>query len=124
MKFGVCTSIEQAHIVHEAGFDFVECTVVSLKPEQSDAEFQETLDRFLDSPVPVEAFNILLPRELKIVGPSVDTDRIRRYLEKALERVKNNRRRNHSVRKRRRAQFAGRFFREDTRRSRSSNFFT
>jgi sugar phosphate isomerase/epimerase len=88
MKFGVCAAIEQADIVFAAGFDYMESTVVSLKPEESDSAFQDTLNRFLESPVPVEAFNILLPGDLKIVGESIDLDRVKRYLEKALERVK------------------------------------
>lgn len=88
MKLGVCAGIEQADIVYEAGFEYLECTVTSLKPEESDFAFRDTLQRYLDSPVPVEAFNILLPSELKIVGDSIDYDRVKRYLEKGLERVK------------------------------------
>lgn len=88
MKLGVCAGIEQADIAYKAGFDYLECTVESLKPEESDQAFQETFKRFQESPIPVEAFNILLPGDLKIVGESVDYERVHRYLEKALERVK------------------------------------
>lgn len=88
MKFGVCASIDKAGIVKNAGFDFIECTVVSLQPEQSDSEAQAILEQYRESPLPIESFNILLPRDLKIVGDNVDSDRVRRYLEKALERVK------------------------------------
>jgi sugar phosphate isomerase/epimerase len=88
MKFGVCTKIENAPIVHAAGFDFIECTVVSLQGEQSDEAVRDIMARYLESPLPVEAFNVLLPGELKIVGDSVDEARVRNYLEKALERVK------------------------------------
>ncbi|MFC5653310.1 sugar phosphate isomerase/epimerase family protein [Paenibacillus solisilvae] len=88
MKFGVCASIDQAGIVKKAGFDFIECTVVSLRPEEGDDAVRVLLDKYHESPIPVEAFNILLPRDLKIVGENVDDDRVKRYLEKALERVK------------------------------------
>ncbi|TVY08022.1 sugar phosphate isomerase/epimerase family protein [Paenibacillus cremeus] len=88
MKLGACVDIEQADIAFEAGYDYLECTVRSLKPEESDYAFRDTMTRFLESPLPVEAFNILLPGELKIVGEAVDYDRVKRYLEKALERVK------------------------------------
>lgn len=88
MKYGVCASIDQAGIVKKAGFDFIECTVVSLKPEEGDKAVRDLLDEYRESPIPVEAFNILLPRDLKIVGENVDYDRVKRYLEKALERVK------------------------------------
>lgn len=88
MKFGVCASIEQAGIVKKAGFDFIECTVVSLRPEDGDDAVRDLLKAYADSPVPVESFNILLPRDLKIAGGQVDEDRVKRYVEKALERVK------------------------------------
>ncbi|TMV49965.1 sugar phosphate isomerase/epimerase [Paenibacillus mesophilus] len=88
MRFGVCTKIENAPIVHGAGFDFIECTVVSLQPEESDAAVRDIIARFHESEVPVEAFNVLLPGDLKVVGEHVDYDRIRRYLAKAMERVK------------------------------------
>ncbi len=88
MKFGVCTNIDQVGYVHEAGFDFIECTVVSLQAEKTDSEVRDIVETCRNSPIPVEAFNILLPRELKIVGEQVDEDRVKRYLEKALERVK------------------------------------
>lgn len=88
MKFGVCAIIEQAPIVHRAGFDFIECTVVSLQAEQSDAAVRDLLTKFKESPVPAEAFNVMLPGDLKVVGDNVDEKRVRHYLEKALERVK------------------------------------
>ncbi|MEF3306151.1 sugar phosphate isomerase/epimerase family protein [Paenibacillus sp. GYB003] len=88
MEFGVCAPIEQAPVVHAAGYDFIECTVVSLQAERSDAEVRDRLAQFTESPVPVAAFNVMLPGDLKIVGERVDEARVRRYLEKALERVK------------------------------------
>ena len=39
------------------------------------------------SPVPVAAFNVFLPRDLKIVGPNVDEARLARYVDNALVRV-------------------------------------
>ncbi|MDF2721209.1 MAG: sugar phosphate isomerase/epimerase [Paenibacillus sp.] len=88
MKFGVCAKIENAGAVSAAGFDFIECTVVSLKPEESDEAVRDTLALYRESAVPAEAFNVFLPGDLKVVGEQVDYDRIRRYVSKALERVK------------------------------------
>lgn len=88
MKFGVCAGIEKAPVVYAAGYDFIECTVVSLQPEESDEAVRDRLARFLESPLRVSAFNVMLPRELKVVGEQVEADRVRRYLAKALERVK------------------------------------
>jgi len=87
MKFGVCASIDQAQIAYNVGFDYLECTVESLKPEKSKQEIKGVLTKFSESPIPVETFNIFIPRDLKVTGESVDYDRIHRYLEKSLERV-------------------------------------
>ncbi|MBD2863540.1 sugar phosphate isomerase/epimerase family protein [Paenibacillus oceani] len=88
ITFGVCTKIENAQLVHAAGFDFIECTIISLRPEESDYAVRDTLARFRESPVRPQAFNVLLPGDLNIVGDDVDGDRLRRYLSNALERVK------------------------------------
>jgi sugar phosphate isomerase/epimerase len=82
-EFGWCRGIEDAALLQRAGFDFIECTVVSLKLED-EREFAEQLPRFLESPLPVKAFNVLFPGDLKVVGPEADPARIRRYLEKAV----------------------------------------
>ena len=88
MKLGCCADIENASTLYQAGYDFIECTVVSLKPEASEAEFKPILRKYQESPIPVESFNILLPGDLKIVGEQVDTERIKKYLATALKRVK------------------------------------
>jgi sugar phosphate isomerase/epimerase len=88
MRLGCCADISKAEIVKQAGFDFIECTVLSLIPEESDEVFDEQiLSLFTESPLPIEAFNILLPRDLPIVGPNVDRERINKYLDKAFERI-------------------------------------
>jgi sugar phosphate isomerase/epimerase len=87
MKLGCCASINRAYEVHKAGFDFIECTVVSLMPE-NDSDFEEILKKVQDSPIPVKACNVLLPGGLKIVGETVDQDAIKEYISTALPRVK------------------------------------
>lgn len=88
MRFGCCASIEQAESVYQAGFDFIECPVISLIPEESEEAFEKILPLFKESLVPVEVCNIFLPPDLKVVGEAVDEDRIKKYIETALQRVK------------------------------------
>jgi sugar phosphate isomerase/epimerase len=88
MKFGCCTGIENAHIAQSAGFDFIECTVTSLVDSGSDNDFQEKLKRLQDASIPVEACNVFLPGDIKVVGEAVNYDQIKDYLETALSRVK------------------------------------
>lgn len=88
MKFGCCADIDKAPILHEAGYDFIECTVISLKPEEDEAAFKQVLAKYEQSPLPVETCNILLPGDMKIVGNDVHQGRVKNYLSLALERVK------------------------------------
>lgn len=88
MKLGICAGIDAAQAVHEAGFDFIECRIGSLMPEESDATFAEQLEKFNKSPISVEAFNVLVLGDFRITGDNIDYDRIHRYLKIALERVK------------------------------------
>jgi sugar phosphate isomerase/epimerase len=87
MRFGCCCPIEESAQAQAAGFDYVECTVVSLQPEADEDVFRPILARYGLSALPVDAFNVFLPRDLKIVGPEVDWDRVANYVETALARV-------------------------------------
>lgn len=87
MRFGCCAAIDQAEALDKAGYDFIECTVISLMPEEKEEVFKTILEKYQASPLPIEAFNILLPSDLKIVGDKVDNQRVKDYLKSALERV-------------------------------------
>lgn len=87
MKFGVCAPLEAAAFLRDAGYDYIELTVVSLMPEKSDEECRELLQQVSGSPLPAEAFNVFLPGDLKITGPEVDSERLERYLQSSLKRV-------------------------------------
>ena len=88
MKIGCCSSIENAGLLKEAGFDYIECTVVSLAPEESDEAFAPILARHQNSPLPTPVLCIFLPGDLKVVGPDVDWLRVEKYVHTALARAK------------------------------------
>ncbi|MFC0215295.1 sugar phosphate isomerase/epimerase family protein [Paenibacillus chartarius] len=81
-SFGWCRGIEDAEMLRRLGFDYIECTVTSLKLED-ESEFTQILPKYMDSPLPVLAFNVFFPGGLRVVGPEVDTERVRRYVSKA-----------------------------------------
>ena len=87
MQFGCCAKIDMAAEVHAAGFDYLEAGVTSLIPNEDDAAFAPILAQYQASPVPVRAFNLFLPRDLKIVGPDVDEARMKQYVGRALSRI-------------------------------------
>ena len=87
MKIGCCCPIEQAEVAKAAGFDYLECPLVALRPEEDDAAFAPILANYRAAALPVWAFNIFLPGDLKMVGPTVDKARIQRYVQSALTRA-------------------------------------
>jgi sugar phosphate isomerase/epimerase len=86
MRIGCCCNIEDAPIAAAAGFDFIECRVTALLPELSN-DVSAILAQHRASPLPIAAFNIFVPKELKIVGPEVDEKRLWRYVDIGLARV-------------------------------------
>lgn len=88
MLFGCCCSVEQAGLARTAGFDYIECTVVSLLPEANEAMFAPVLEKYRAAALPVRACNVFLPGDLKVVGPDVDRLRVESYVRTALRRVR------------------------------------
>lgn len=89
MRFGVCVSTEDMAAVAAAGYDYVELPVVSaLCPEEPEETvlpaLQEQLARLS---LRADAFNVLLPGDLKVVGPDIDEAHLVRYLEAAFKRA-------------------------------------
>lgn len=87
MRFGCCASLDQIQIVQDAGYDYIELPVSSVKAESPDSEFEGVLEFVRSFDIVPEAWYELLPLDIKVTGPEVDDYRIERYLRTALERV-------------------------------------
>jgi len=87
MRFGCCVGLDKAKIVQDAGYDYVELPVATVKPESPDAEFDEVREQIAELDILPEAWNCMLPRDLKVTGPEVDQYRLERYLRTAFERI-------------------------------------
>jgi sugar phosphate isomerase/epimerase len=87
MRFGICAPPDQTAAYAGAGIDFIEWPLSRTVGEMDDAAFAEleALARTL-SVVP-EAWNVMLPATLKIVGPEADHAALRTYLDRALSRA-------------------------------------
>ena len=90
MRFGVCTGLDNLGALAEAGYDYIEITVAGdLKPEKPEDEVLPALEgRLRESPLRAETYNVLLPGDLKIVGPDLNAARQERYLEAAFSRAR------------------------------------
>ena len=89
MRFGVCTGVENLSALAEAGYDYIEPGVTSaLRPETPEEDVMPGLQAtFAASRLKAEAYNVLLPGDLKVVGPETDLARQERYLETAFRRA-------------------------------------
>jgi sugar phosphate isomerase/epimerase len=86
MRYGCMIAPEQIGAAVAAGFDFVELPARALAPEGQHDLAMRSISRALaqsGQPVKVEVFSSLLPTDLAIVGPSVDHDRLQRYLKRS-----------------------------------------
>ena len=89
MQFGICAGPTDLTRVAEAGYDYIELGITgALQPERPEAEVMPPLlTAFSQSSLRSEAYNLLLPADLKVVGPSTDTARQEHYLESAFART-------------------------------------
>src|SRR5690625_4746295 len=89
MEYGICVqNVEEAKVAQEAGYDFIEVQVVGLLPEEDETAFQSVLESYQALSIPVKACNYFLPGDMKIVGESIDQERIEKYVSSALQRAK------------------------------------
>jgi sugar phosphate isomerase/epimerase len=88
MRYGVCAGPERADVLAQAGYDFIELSVAGhLMTEEDDiAWLRTTGERLKSLPLPPETFNSFI-RADKIVGPDVDTGRLRQYIKSACLRA-------------------------------------
>ena len=88
-QIGIVQHIENDSLLHAFGFTcLVEATPKLLSPEKvSDHQFQEYVQAIKKLRVPLLACNILIPGNLKVVGPEVHEAAVLSYLEKVFQRA-------------------------------------
>jgi sugar phosphate isomerase/epimerase len=87
-KIGACASFKDGEVLSKAGFSFVEENVQSfLVPTKSEEEFGQILEASKSSPLPIKAFIIFLPGNLKSVGPNALHAEILNYAEVVFRRA-------------------------------------
>ena len=87
MRFGICTTFDKIGLLEKLGYDYLEASIQSIA-FLSDGEFEQVKEKIDASRLKVEAFNVLLPGDLKVVGPEADEGRLVDYLCGAFARAK------------------------------------
>src|SRR6185295_4105582 len=84
MQIGWCAPLAKAGLIEQLGYDYIEVPLAGFGLEDS-ASVQAAAKALADCPLPTPTFGYCLPRDMPIVGPDVDTMRVRNYLGHAAE---------------------------------------
>lgn len=90
MKYGICVGINQLDrikIAAECGFDYVEAGFAALT-QADDAAYAAFKQALTDNNISCEAANGFLPGTLRVTGDNVDSDAVRAFVEKGMQRAK------------------------------------
>jgi sugar phosphate isomerase/epimerase len=87
MRFGCCITPDQIDLVARAGYDFCELPARAVQPFDDDAAALPALRALAAAPLRPEAFNVLIPPELPLLGPRADFAALRTYLRRAFGRM-------------------------------------
>ena len=87
MRFGVCTGIENAPLLKEAGYDYFECAFSKLgEMESTDfTAFTREVERLNFFP---EVMNLMLPHTFRLTGDSADLSAVKPFLLAAFKRAR------------------------------------
>ena len=86
MRYGICTGIENAGLVRELGYDYIELSVtktLGLDPEA----YAAGKKALTESGLQAECFNILFPKTMNLVDGSTTREELTAYLEKAMAMI-------------------------------------
>ena len=87
MQLGCCIDPEQLPALATAGGDYAEFTVARTIMGGDESDFGRLLALVADSPLKPAAYNVLLPGDLAVVGPTVDRARLAAYIAVAFDRI-------------------------------------
>lgn len=86
MKLGICTGLENAGLLAELGYDYME-TGLAAVAAMSREEFGRARAALAGSGLSCEAMNGMLPGEVPVVGEQADPQRVEAYLTAAFARA-------------------------------------
>ena len=87
MELGCCVTPDQLTMLAAAGGDYAELTVAGAVMGGDEAAFTRLVEQIGASPIKPLAYNIFLPGDRTIVGPTVDRDWLKDYSREALTRI-------------------------------------
>lgn len=87
MELGCCVTPGQLALLATAGGDYAELTVAGAVMGGDEATFTRLVEQISNSPIKPLAYNVFLPGDRSIVGPTIDRDWLKNYSQEALTRI-------------------------------------
>ena len=88
-SLGVCTSVNNSHLLKKYGYDFVEDQVRKfLVPRENEETFEQNLKKLKSAQLPVYAVNSFLPGDIKSVGDDMNENVLLEYADTSFKRAK------------------------------------
>ncbi|HEV8515389.1 MAG TPA: sugar phosphate isomerase/epimerase family protein [Cyclobacteriaceae bacterium] len=89
LTIGLCGNWDKSSLAKQSGCTYIESGVANLlMPDKSDAEFKNQFDALAATQLlPVECFNVFIPKELKSVGDQANHEGIVKYASVAFQRA-------------------------------------
>lgn len=87
MRFGICASPEQSAALAAVGYDYVEWPLSRTVGEFDEEQYAGLRRLAAALPVQPEAWNLMLPASIVVVGPEANHGALRDYVEAAFARV-------------------------------------
>lgn len=86
MKFGICSSVENAALIKKIGYDYIELALSKIG-SLSDEEFADAKKTLETVGLSAPRFNLLFPKTIHVIGKDVDSAEIQNWLDKAFKRM-------------------------------------
>lgn len=83
MRYGICTGLENLELLEKMGYDYIEVSVTAAMKLEPQA-LEEYREKLKSSRVKCEAFNILFPKTMELIGGNTAEEELREYLHKAM----------------------------------------
>ena len=83
MELGWCGPPESGRRASASGYDYLEVPLAPMNLED-DARYHAVRSSFPDTTLPLRVFNQFLPQTMRVVGPTVERDRILKYIDRAV----------------------------------------
>ncbi len=88
MRLGCCGTIEQAGVMRDAGFDFLEVNIQGvLKGHEPSDVWDAQAPDVSKLPLPIEAANSLIPGSMPLIGPARDMKALQDYMQRIAKRA-------------------------------------